>query len=103
MLQFLSSGTRRRDGVKDPAQSTTLVDNLNDVVRSTGLWTKLYAGQVLDTFGVGAISHMPVAIEYLVTGSAVVLRQQTRQITALLGEARDVLAPAKLLQIVEVD
>lgn len=43
LLQFLSSGTGRRDGVKDPAQSTTLVDNLDDVVRSTGLWTKLYA------------------------------------------------------------
>ena len=103
MLQFLSSGTRRGDGVKDPAQSTTLVDNLNDVVRSTGLWTKLYAGQVLDTFGVGAISHMPVAIEYLVTGSAIVFGEQKRQIAVLLGDARDVLAAAEPLQIVKIN
>ena len=36
------SGTRRH-GVKDLAQSTVLVHDLDDVVRITRLWVKLYA------------------------------------------------------------
>ena len=54
-------------------------------------------------FGVGAVSDIPVAIEYLVTGSAIVLRQKLRQIAVLLRDAPDLLAPAEPLQIVEVD
>src|ERR1041385_3016633 len=61
MLQFLSSSTRRRGGIKDPAQPTTLIHDLDHVVGSARLRVKLHAGQVLDTFGVGAISNMPVA------------------------------------------
>src|SRR2546430_2971570 len=98
----LESGIRR-NSAKNLTKATTVVDSLDDIVGSTRLWAKLHAGQVPEMFCILAVSDMAVAIEYLVTGSAVVLRQQTRQITALLGEARDVLAPAKLLQIVEVD
>ena len=54
-------------------------------------------------FGVGAVSDVPLAIEYLVTGSAIVLRQKPRQIAVLLRDAPDLLAPAEPLQIVEVD
>src|SRR4030095_9539334 len=73
MLQFLSSGTWRRGGIKNLAQPTALVNSLDDVVGGARLRVKLYAGQVLDTFGVGGISNMPVAKEYLITGSAIVL------------------------------
>src|SRR5206468_11453744 len=59
MLQFLSSGTRRRGDIKKLAQPTILIHDLDDVVGSARLRVKLYAGQVLDTFGVGAISNMP--------------------------------------------
>src|SRR6266705_2241035 len=64
MLQFLSSGTLRRGGINDLAQPAALVDSLDDVVGSARLRVKLHARQVLDTFGVGAISNMPVAKEY---------------------------------------
>jgi hypothetical protein len=53
-------------------------------------------------FGVGAVSAMPVAIEYFVTGSAIVLRQKTRQVAVVLCDAPDLLAAAVLLQIVKV-
>ena len=33
----------RRDDVEDLAQSTAFVDSLDDVMRSTRLWVKLYA------------------------------------------------------------
>src|SRR5712691_5555768 len=46
---------------------------------------------------------MPVAKEYFVTGSAIMLRQKKSQIAVLLGDAPDVLAAAELLQIVKVD
>ena len=46
---------------------------------------------------------MPVAIEYLVTGSAIVVRKKPRQIAMLLGDASDVLAAAEPLQIVKID
>src|SRR5713101_3306751 len=46
---------------------------------------------------------MSVAKEYLVTGSAIVLRQKKRQIAVLLGDAPDLVAPAVPLQIVKVD
>ena len=39
----LTAGTRR-EGVKDLAQAAALVNSLDDVVRSTWLWVKLYAG-----------------------------------------------------------
>jgi hypothetical protein len=41
-LRSLYSGIRR-DSIKDLAKSTALVDSLDDVVRRTRLWTKLYA------------------------------------------------------------
>ena len=46
---------------------------------------------------------MPVAIEYLVTGSAIVFRQQKRQIATLLADPRDVLAAAEPFKIVKID
>jgi hypothetical protein len=58
---------------------------------------------VLETFGILAISDMPVAIEYLVTSSAIVFRQQKRQIAALFGDQRDVLAAAEPFKIVKID
>src|SRR5215471_1750022 len=93
----------RRHGLEDLAQPTALVNRLDDVVRSARLWIKLYAGQVLDTFGIGAISNMPVAKEYFVTGSAIVLGQKKSQIALLLGDVRDVFATAVLLQIIKVN
>src|SRR5262245_9721407 len=93
----------RRHGLEDLAQPTTLIHDLTDVVGSARLRVKLHAGQVLDTFGVGAISNMPVAKEYFVTGSAIVLGQKKRQIAVLLGDERDVLATPVLLQIIKVD
>jgi hypothetical protein len=89
----------RRHGIKDLAQPAALVNSLDDVVGSARLRVKLYARQVLDTFRVGAISNMPVAKEYLVTRSAIVLGQKKRQIAVLLGDPRDLLSPAVLFQI----
>src|SRR6266853_5786978 len=58
---------------------------------------------MLETFGILAISDMPVAIEYLVTGPAIVFRQQKRQIAALFGDPRDVPATAEPFKIVKID
>ena len=69
------------------------MNGLDDIMRSARLWAKLYARQALDTCGVGAISRMAIAKEYLVTGSAIVLRQKSRQIAMLLGDTRDLLSP----------
>ena len=54
-------------------------------------------------FGVSAVSDIPVAIKYPVTGFAIVLAQELRQIAMLLGDTPDLLAPSEPLQIIEID